>query len=202
MAQAVIFDVGNVLFHWDRPAIYARLIEDDRARCAFVDEIVSLDWHRQHDMGMPFAQTAAALSARYPEHADLIAEYGPRFNDSLQREVPGVVAILESLDAAGVPLFAITNFHQDFFAAFRATRRDVFDRFRDIVVSGEEKLMKPDPALYHRALARFGVRAADAVFIDDSAENIVGARTVGMTALLFTDAECLRHDLAALGLPA
>ncbi|MFA6123046.1 MAG: HAD family phosphatase [Sphingomonas sp.] len=199
--RAVIFDVGNVLFQWDRHAIYERLIEDDRALHTFVDEVVSLDWHAQHDLGISFAETSAELRARFPEHAALIDLYGPRFNDSLQNEVPGVAAILESLSVAGVPLFAITNFHDGFFAAFRASRPDVFDRFRDIVVSGEEKLIKPDPAIYHLALDRFGVAAEDAVFIDDSLANVAAAKALGITGLLFTDAATLRADLVKLGLP-
>lgn len=199
--RAVIFDVGNVLFQWDRNAMYAPLIKDDQARRTFLDEVVSLDWHAQHDLGVPFAETSAELRARFPDHAALINLYGPRFNDSLQNEVPGIVAVLESLDAAAVPLYAITNFHHEFFAAFRASRPDVFGRFRDIVVSGEEKLIKPDTAIYTLALDRFGVEAEDAVFVDDLAANVAAADSVGMTGLLFTDAVKLRADLAELGLP-
>lgn len=199
--RAVIFDVGNVLFQWDRDAMYAPLIEDDRARRAFLDDVVSIDWHSQHDLGVPFAETSAELRARFPDHSALIDLYGPRFNDSLQNEVPGIVPILESLDAADVPLFALTNFHDEFFAAFRASRPDVFGRFRDIVVSGEEKLIKPDTAIYTLALERFGVAARDAVFIDDLAANVAAANAVGITGLLFTDAATLRADLAKLGLP-
>lgn len=199
--KAVVFDVGNVLFQWDRRAIYERLIEDDRALDAFLDEVVSLDWHVQHDMGVSFAETSGQLLARFPHHADLIAAYETRFNESLRHMVPGVNAVLSDLDAAEVPLFAITNFHDGFFATFRASRPDVFDRFRDIVVSGEERMMKPDPAIYTLALDRFGLAAADAVFIDDSVANVEGARRVGMHALHFTDAETLRRGLADLGLP-
>jgi 2-haloacid dehalogenase len=197
--SAVIFDVGNVLFRWDRRAIYERLIEDDRALDAFLDEVVSLDWHMQHDMGVPFAETSRALTARFPQHAALIAAYEPRFNDSLRHMVPGMDAMLADLDAAGVPLFAITNFHDGFFAAFRASRPDVFDRFRDIVVSGEERLMKPDAAIYRLALDRFGLEAGEAVFVDDSRSNVDGADAVGIHGIHFTDAATLRGDLRALG---
>lgn len=198
--SAVIFDVGNVLFQWDRRAIYERLIDDDRALDAFLDNVVSLDWHVQHDMGVSFAETSGQLIARHPHHADLIAAYETRFNESLRHMVPGMDAVLAELDAGGLPLFAITNFHDGFFAAFRASRPDVFDRFRDIVVSGEERMMKPDPAIYALALDRFGLAAGDAVFIDDSLANVTGARAVGMHALHFTDAETLRRDLAGLGI--
>jgi 2-haloacid dehalogenase len=198
--SAVIFDVGNVLFQWDRRAIYERLIEDDRALDAFLDEVVTLDWHFQHDMGVSFAETSSQLIQRHPHHAGLIEAYETRFNDSLRHEVPGVVDILNELDAAGVPLFAITNFHDAFFAAFRASRPDVFGKFRDIVVSGEERMMKPDSAIYHLALDRFGLAAADAAFVDDSLPNVAGANAVGIHGLHFTDADSLRCDLKALAL--
>jgi 2-haloacid dehalogenase len=197
--SAVIFDVGNVLFQWDRRANYERLIEDDQALDAFLDEVVTLDWHGQHDMGVSFAETSSQLVQRYPHHADLIQAYESRFNDSLRHEVPGVVDILNQLDAGGVPLFAITNFHDGFFASFRPTRPDIFGKFRDIVVSGEERMMKPDPAIYHLALDRFGLAAGDAAFIDDSAANIAGANALGIHGVHFTDAPTLARDLTALG---
>jgi 2-haloacid dehalogenase len=99
-----------------------------------------------------------------------------------------------------VPLFAITNFSADFWAPFRAGEEAFFRRFRDIVVSGEEKLIKPDPAIYYRALHRFGLRPEEALFIDDRAINVAGAEAVGMHAHLFTDADDLRRRLEAEGL--
>ena len=101
-----------------------------------------------------------------------------------------------------MPLFAITNFSGEFFPPFRATQTRLFDRFRDIVVSGDEKLVKPDAAIYRLALERFGIEAGDAVFIDDSLPNVVGARAVGMTALHFFDEPTLRGQLCDLGLLA
>ena len=197
---AIIFDVGNVLFQWDRRAIYERLIEDDRALDAFLGGVVTLDWHVQHDMGVSFAETSSQLIRRFPDHAALIEVYESRFNESLRHEVPGVISILNELDARGVPLFAITNFHDGFFAAFRSTRPDVFDKFRDIVVSGEERMMKPDAALYRLALERFGLEASEAAFVDDSAANIAGAEALGIHGLHFTDADRLRGDLKAMAL--
>jgi 2-haloacid dehalogenase len=114
--------------------------------------------------------------------------------------VPGVHAIVEELDAKGVPLFAITNFSADFWTPFHGKERAFFGRFRDIVVSGREKLLKPDPAIYYLALDRFGLSPGDALFIDDRAINVEGARAVGMHAHLFLDAEDLRRRLCAEGL--
>jgi 2-haloacid dehalogenase len=111
-----------------------------------------------------------------------------------------VHAIVEQLDARGVPLFAITNFSADFWPPFHAREQAFFARFRDIVVSGEEKLLKPDPAIYYRALDRFGLKPGEALFVDDRKINVDGALAVGMKAHIFTDAEDLRRRLQSEGL--
>ena len=197
--KSVIFDVGHVLYDWDPRVLYQRLIPDDEALDVFLDEICTREWHFQHDRGRDFAETSAELIARHPDHADLIAAWGPRFAEQIPGPMPGMPALVADLDSAGVPLYAITNFSHEFFPPFRAREAALFDRFRDIVVSGEEKLMKPDAAIYRLALDRFGVAAADAVFVDDRQANVDGAAAVGMHALLFTGADRLRADLRALG---
>ncbi|WP_457312238.1 HAD family hydrolase [Sphingomonas sp. UYAg733] len=199
---AVVFDVGNVLYDWDPRVLYGRLIKDDRALDAFLRDVATKEWHFQHDAGRPFAETSAELSAQYPQYAEMIALWGPRFNDQVPGMLPGMQALVEELDAASVPLFAITNFSGEFWPPFRDREAATFDRFRDIVVSGDEKLTKPDAAIYVLALKRFGLRPEQAVFVDDREENIVGAQNVGMTGLLFTDSTTLRTDLVGLGLLA
>jgi 2-haloacid dehalogenase len=200
--RAAIFDVGNVLFTWHPRFLYERLIDDDQALAAFLDNVITHEWHFQHDAGRDFAETSAERIAEFPEHAELIAAWGPRFNESLGPPVPGMHEIVAELDSAGVPLFAITNFSHEFFPPFRKEWPALFDRFRDIVVSGEEKLLKPDAAIYHLALARFGLEPHEAIFIDDNAANVAGAQAVGIRSVPFTDAEALRAELAAVRLLA
>ncbi|WP_066482599.1 MULTISPECIES: HAD family hydrolase [unclassified Sphingomonas] len=198
--SAVIFDIGNVLFRWHPRFLYERLIADPAALDAFVRDVVNEEWHFQHDAGRPFAETSAERIAQFPEHADLIAAWGPRFNESLPGPVDGMVEIVEQLDAAQVPLFAITNFSAEFWPPFRATQAALFDRFRDIVVSGEERLVKPDPAIYRLALARFGLRAEEAMFIDDNPANVAAAAALGIHAIRFEAAAGVRAELRRLGL--
>ena len=202
MPKAVVFDIGRVLYDWDPRFLYQRLIPQGESLDVFLRDVVTHDWHFQHDAGRDFADTSAELIARYPEHAALIAAWQPRFAETIPGAIPGMHELVERLDEAGVPLFAITNFSHEFFPPFRAAEAALFDRFRDIVVSGAEKLVKPDAAIYHLALERFGLRANEAVFIDDNAANVAGAAAVGMTAILFTDAPALIVELHALGLPA
>lgn len=197
--RSVIFDVGHVLYDWDPRVLYRRLIPDEAALDAFLAKVCTRDWHAQHDAGRAFAETSAELTARFPEHAALIAVWGPRFSEQIPGPMPGMAELVADLDRAGVPLYAITNFSGEFFAPFRAGEAALFDRFRGIVVSGDEGVVKPDPAIYRLALDRFGVTASACVFVDDRAENVAGAEAAGMTGVLFEGAEALRETLRNQG---
>jgi 2-haloacid dehalogenase len=198
--SAIIFDVGNVLYGWDPEAFLARQLPEDAARLRFIEDIDLWGWHESLDGGRPFDEAAAELSELFPDYAHLISAWGERFGETITEPVPGVHALVEALGARGVPLFAITNFSADFWAPFHTRERAFFDRFRDIIVSGQEKLLKPDPAIYYRALDRFGLKPGEALFVDDRLINVEGARAVGMKAHLFTGAADLRDRLEAEGL--
>jgi 2-haloacid dehalogenase len=197
--QAVIFDVGRVLFDWNLRFLYERLIPEDEALDAFLRDVVTPEWHFQHDAGRPFVETSAELAAQYPHHAELIAALSPRFNETIGPAMPGMTDLVADLDAAGVPLYAITNFSGEFWPPFRAREAAFFAPFRDVVVSGDEKLTKPDAAIYRLALDRFGLKPEEAVFVDDNAANVAGANAIGIHGLLFTGEPQLRADLRNLG---
>ena len=198
--SAVVFDVGNVLYGWDPDSFLVRQIADDSARLQFIEDVGLWDWHETLDGGRSYAEAAAELSGKFPEYAHLIAAWGERFGETITDPVPGVHEIVGELDQRGVPLFAITNFSADFWAPFHQKEKGFFARFRDIVVSGVEKLLKPDPALYYLALDRFGLKPSQALFVDDRVINVEGAEAVGMHAHLFTTAEDLRSRLQSDGL--
>jgi 2-haloacid dehalogenase len=198
--SAIVFDVGNVLYGWDPEAFLARQLPEDEDRLRFIEDVDLWSWHDSLDGGRPFDDAAAELSEKFPDYAAYISAWGDRFGETISDPVPGVHAVVEELDARGVPLFAITNFSADFWPPFRVREEAFFRRFRDIVVSGEVKLLKPDPAIYYLALDRFGLRPDQALFVDDRQINVEGAQAVGMHAHLFTGAEDLRRRLEAEGL--
>ena len=146
--SSVVWDVGHVLYDWDPRFLYAKLIPDSDRLDWFLSNVVTRTWHFQHDAGRPFAETSAELMALHPDHAGLIAEYGPRWLETIPGPIPGTHDLVKRLAAAGVPQYGITNFSGEFWPPFRATAPELFDRFRDVVVSGDEKLVKPDPAIY------------------------------------------------------
>ncbi|HMO76600.1 MAG TPA: HAD family phosphatase [Sphingopyxis sp.] len=194
ISRCVIFDVGRVLFQWDLRHLFAKLIADEDELDWFLTHVVTPEWHFQHDAGRPLAEMLPELKAEFPAHAALIDAYAARFNETIPGPVPGSLELVERLDAAGVPLFAITNFGDEFWAGFRPTQ-PVFDRFQGIIVSGTERLTKPDPAIYRLAIARFGIDPAGALFVDDVAANAAGAESVGMAGHHFIDAVTLEREL-------
>ena len=199
MPRAVVFDVGNVLYAWDIRALYARLITDVDRLDWFCREVVTPQWHFQHDAGRSFADTSAELIERFPAESELIRLFGPRFNETITGPIPGMLPLVQQLAARGVPLFGITNFSHEFWPRFAATA-PIFDKFRDIIVSGDERLVKPHRPIFDLAMQRFGLAPGEALFIDDRAENVAGGEVVGLIGHLFDGEPNLRACLKNLGL--
>lgn len=196
MIEAVVFDVGRVLYQWRLGALLEKLT-DDRAELDHVlAEVITEDWHFQHDAGRPLAEMVPERIARFPAYERFLTAYATRFNETIPGPVAGSLEIVRELAAAEIPLYAITNFGAEFCAAFRPTA-PIFELFRDIVVSGEEKLVKPDPAIFALAAERFGHPPGAMLFVDDNAANVAAARRSGWQAHHFIDAPTLRADLAA-----
>ncbi len=198
----VVFDIGNVLIEWNPEYLYRQLIPDASERSLFLETVCTMDWNLQQDLGRPWTEAVADLSGRHPEKADLIAAYSDRWHDMVPGEVAGTPAILAELKESGVPLYAITNFSVEKFGEAQTRFPFLKTSFLDIVVSGEERLIKPDRRIYEILFERNGLDAGTCLFIDDSEKNVEAAREAGMAAHHFSSAEALRKDLAGLGLLA
>lgn len=197
--RAAVFDVGNVLYRWDPRFLFEKLIPDPQERDWFLQNVVTMDWHAQHDAGRPLAAMVAERSAQFPQYAGLIQAYVDRWLETIPGPVPGVHALVDALARRDVPLFAITNFGAEFWELFRP-QAPVIGRFADIVISGREKLIKPDPAIYRLALERFALEPGTALFIDDREDNVRAGEKQGFVGHHFTDADSLAEALRGHGL--
>jgi 2-haloacid dehalogenase len=198
----VVFDIGNVLIEWNPEYLYSKLIPDNNERQDFLGTICTPDWNLQQDLGRPWREAVQHLSEQHPDKADLIRAYSERWHDMVPGEIPGTPALLSELQTKGVPLYAITNFSEEKFAEAQDRFPFLKTTFLDIVVSGAERLIKPDLRIYQVLFQRNALNPAHCLFIDDSLANIEAARTLGMTAHHFTNASALEEDLHRLGLIA
>ena len=196
----VVFDLGGVLVDWDPRHLYRDLIDDAAEMERFLAEVCTLEWHRHHDVGRPFAEGVAELVARHPEHRDLIEAWEHRFDEMFVGDLPETVEVLADVVALGDPVYALTNWSVDGWPA-AVERFEFLAWFDGIIVSGLEEVAKPDREIYDLLVRRHGLDRARTVFIDDWDRNVDGARAAGLQAIQFTSAEQLRTDLAELGLP-
>ena len=196
--DTVVFDVGNVLIHWDPRHLFRKLIPDEAEMEHFLAHVATGEWNLAQDAGREWADGVAFLAAEHPHCAPLIHAYRDRWQETVPHEIHGSVAILERLRESGVPLYAITNFSAEKWAE-SLVRFAFLGQFRNTVVSSHERLVKPDPAIYELFLKRNRLVAEQCLFIDDSAKNIAGAQAAGMHGVLFTGPEALAADLRAMG---
>lgn len=198
--DAVVFDLGGVLIEWDPRHLYRKLFPGDEAAMEqFLAEVCTHDWNRCQDAGRSFAEGARLLKAEHPDKAELIDAYGTRFDEMMAGPIDGAVEILAELRDCDTPLYGLTNFSSE-------TYQPAFERFgflrcfRGILVSGEVKLIKPDPRIYKMLIERFGLDPRRTVYIDDIEANVAAARPFGIHAIHFTTPAALREELVALGL--
>ncbi len=197
--DTVIFDIGNVLYRWDLRCLFAKLIDDPEELDWFLAHVVTPEWHFQHDAGRPFADMVAERSREFPQYADHILAYSRRFPETIPGPVEGMLELVRTLAERGVPLFAISNFGAESWAQFRPSA-PIFDLFADIVISGEEQLMKPEAAIFELALKRFSCRADQCLFVDDRLDNIAAGQAIGLAGHHFKDATVFENELKALRL--
>lgn len=186
----VIFDVGGVLLDWDPRHLYRKVLDDD-AMERFLAEVCTWEWHHRHDAGVPFAESILARCAEFPEHADLIVLWEARYLEMVGGEIPGTVDVLRELHAAGHRLLALSNMPSEVWPRL-VEAFDWFSLFDGAVVSGDERLVKPDPAIFRVLVERFDVEPSTTTFVDDRVENVEAAAALGFDAVLFTDAASLR----------
>lgn len=193
--KAIIFDVGNVLVHWDPRLAYGPLFQGrDEELDFFLNEVCTLQWHGNHDRGVSFPENIRMLQKLFPDHAPMIGVFEREWDNMFGDIIQGTVDLLHRLRKKKYPLFALTNFPADKFADFRQ-RYKFMDLFQDIIVSGEEKITKPDSRIYQILLHRTGIPAEHMLFIDDRTENLVAAQGHGLQTYLFTNADHLKSYL-------
>jgi 2-haloacid dehalogenase len=198
MPRILVFDIGNVLIHWDQELAYLSLIPDPEARRAFFRDILPPEWNLEQDRGRNWAEAEAERIALFPDHADLIRAYRARWHAMVPGAIEPNVAVLRDARRAGIPCYAITNFAADTLREAQE-RFDFLTGFEGIVVSAHERLLKPDPAIFRLFAARYSLAPADCLFMDDSASNIASASALDFATIHVTARTDLRRDVTAHG---
>ena len=196
--EAVVFDVAQVIVEWDpRLPLVGEISED--AIEAFLAHAGFWALNAEADAGLGIAEMSVRIDADMPEIRDAFAAYVAHFPRCVPAPMAGTTEVIDELIAAGVPVYGLSNWWAENFTVPRAMA-PVIGRLRDVIVSGEVGLAKPDPAIFLLAATRFGVTPERTLFVDDSRPNVDAAAGVGFATHHFTQAAGLREDLVRRGL--
>ena len=197
MIRNIVFDFGGVLVDWNPHRVFDPYFGSPEKASWFLDNICTREWNGTVDKGKPFAEAVAELSAVHPEWSDAIETYMICWKKMMGGAIPGMYDLIAGLKRRGYPVYGLTNWSTETFYQI-VDDYPVFSLLDGRVVSGEVHLLKPDAAIYRCLLETFGLEASESVFIDDNADNVLGARAVGLEGILFRDAPTLVVDLEKL----
>ena len=192
--------MGGVLIDWNPRYLFRQFFHDDPvATDRFLTEIGFSAWNLEMDRGHPLAQSITELSRQFPQYTRLIKAYDECWEETIGGPIQPTVDILYLLKQRGYALYGLSNWSPDTFRRVRH-KYAFFDCFEIIVLSGEAKLIKPDPRLFRIFLERIGRRAEECLLIDDAEANIVAAKVLGFQTIHFESADQLREELCRRGL--
>ncbi len=199
-ARMALFDLGGVIIDWSPARLYSKIFSDPAERDRFLATVCTMDWHTKHDAGASFADNAADLTRQFPQYESQIRAWGARWMEMFDGCIAGSERLVENLAGQGRPLFALSNMPAEAWPPVREAY-PVLARFRQVFVSGDIKLVKPDPRIFHYALARMGGPSpGEVLFVDDVARNVATADALGFRTHLFRNAAGLERALLLEGL--
>src|SRR5580692_10154065 len=197
--SVAVFDLGGVLIDWNPRHLYRKLFQDEAAMEYFLANICTPEWNLQQDVGRTFAEACAALKLQSPSNAEMIDAWFGRFDEMMAGPIAGTVDILVELRGRQVPIYALSNWSAETFP-FARRRFEFLQWFRGIFLSGEVRLIKPDPRIFQRFCETFALKPEQIVYIDDLEHNVEAARRIGMRGIRFRDPASLREELVQLEL--
>lgn len=197
--DTIIFDLGGVLIDWNPEYVFNDIFEDKREMQYFFDYICTHDWNIQQDAGRPLAVATEEKVAEFPDYEPQIRAFYGRWQEMLGGAIEETVEILDTLRRQDSHrLLALTNWSHETFPVAQELY-DFLHWFEGIVVSGQEKLIKPDPRIYQLLINRYEVEPSRALFIDDNKHNVIAAKDVGLHAVRFESPRQLRGFLQEQG---
>ena len=189
----IVFDFGGVLIDWNPEYLYRDVFETEEEMNWFLENICSYDWNILQDGGRPLVEATRLLQEEHPEYSDQIAMYYGRWEEMLGGTITENTKLIKPLKKK-YNVYGLTNWSAETIP-LAMKRYDFFSDLDGIVVSGDEKALKPDAALYRILLGRYGLKPEESLFIDDNAANIETARQLGFRVVHDTGDKSLEEWL-------
>lgn len=194
----IIFDFGGVLIDWNPRYFYKDVFKDESELNFFLNEVCNHSWNEKQDAGRSFKDGIAELVIQYPQYSKEIEMFCANWIDMTGGEIKENTSLIGELRDEYL-LFGLTNWSAETFPLIYE-KYPFFEKFDDIIVSGEEKLIKPDPEIYKRLLQRCAIEAKYSLFIDDNEANIKTAQNMGFHTIHLKQGTNLREEMKKKGI--
>ena len=163
----------------------------------FLADICNGEWNIKQDAGRPFAEAVKELQSKFPEYAEAIQMYDDDWEKMLKCELPESIDLLKELKSMGYGIYGLTNWSAEKIG-YAFANYSFFSLFDGIVVSGVEKVVKPDRKIYEILLERYSLKPGECVFIDDNQDNVDMAKVLGINAIRFDNIGNVKEHLETL----
>lgn len=194
----IVFDFGGVLIDWNPVYLYQKEFDNEEEMNHFLENICTPEWNMQQDAGRPLAEATQILQQEHPQHKELIGYFYGRWEEMLGGVIEQSERVLRMLKPH-YPIYGLTNWSAETIT-IAYERYDFFELLDGIVVSGEEKMIKPNPKFYEVLLDRYDIKAEESLFIDDNIHNIETAKEMGFHTIHFIEEIDLEQEVRELGL--
>jgi 2-haloacid dehalogenase len=200
MIKNVLFDLGAVLIDWNPRYMYRKVFQTEEAIEHFLKHVCTFHWNDEQDGGRTIEEATNMKIAEFPQYTKEIKMYYDRWEEMLGGAIQPSVDLLEDcLKDDRYKVYALTNWSAETWPK-ACQVFDFLNRFDGVLVSGQENMKKPDPAIFKLTAERFNLEPSTTLFIDDNPRNIKTADEMGFQTIHFTSVERVANAREKLGL--
>ena len=189
-----LFDLGGVFFDWDPHHFYKNVFEDQAERNNFLENICNDDWNIQQDAGRLIKDAEIELVKNFPNYEKEIKLYYKNHRKMFRQIFQQSVDILNDLKEKNFECFVLSNWSWETFEGMEK-EYPFLRKFDGLIISGKEKLVKPNQEIYKLAISRFNLIPNETVFIDDRKENIEAAKMLNFLTIHLTSPEIINQEI-------
>ena len=189
-----LFDLGGVFFDWDPNYFFKDIFDNVEEREYFLTEVCNDDWNIQQDAGRTIKEAEAVLIPKFPQYEKEIKMYYKNHRNMIIGTFNASIKVLDKLKKQNYECYVLSNWSAETFVGM-TDDYPFLQLFNGLLISGEDKLAKPDAAIYELAISRFNLIPQETVFIDDKLENIEAAKKLNLNTIHLVDPNIIEQEI-------
>ena len=189
-----LFDLGGVFFDWDPNHFFKDIFDTTDERKYFLTSVCNDEWNFKQDAGRTIEEAESELIPKFPHYEKQIKMYYKYHRKMLKGTFDESIKVLKKLKKLNYECFVLSNWSAETFVGMTEDY-PFLKLFDGMLISGEDKLMKPDSAIYELAKNRFNLHPEETIFIDDKRENIEAAKGLDFKTIHLTDPKNIEKEI-------